>query len=268
MTVAENLQELIDAKADIKSAIESKGVEVTGGLTTYADAIREIEGGSGDVEGKFENGTRFTSSGTIKHIPLFDTSHWTTMNSMFEYCGNLLAIPLYDTSNVTNMERMFYGCKMLRTIPSLDFSNASVGNLFYDCWNIRELPDINCAKASNMSGMLYRLESVHTIGKIYCDALTSASSIMTISYPLKCLINFGGFHNLGMPKSLSSTSVNGFMTCMPNLSRESLLNVLNELYDRKTAGYSVLTLKMHENHFAKLSDADIAIATNKGWTLS
>ena len=41
-TIADKLQDLIDAKADMKSAIESKGVTPTGGLSTYADAISQI----------------------------------------------------------------------------------------------------------------------------------------------------------------------------------------------------------------------------------
>ena len=46
------------------------------------------------------------------------------------------------------------------------------------------------------------------------------------------------------------------------------MNVINNLYDRASAGYSVLTLKLHANHLAMLSDEEKAIATNKGWTLS
>jgi hypothetical protein len=43
---------------------------------------------------------------------------------------------------------------------------------------------------------------------------------------------------------------------------------LNGLYDRKTAGYSVLGLQLGSTHLAKLTDEEKAIATNKGWTLS
>ena len=34
MSLTDKLQDLINAKADMKSAIESKGVEVTGGMST------------------------------------------------------------------------------------------------------------------------------------------------------------------------------------------------------------------------------------------
>lgn len=42
MTTADRLNDLITAKEDMKSAIEEKGVEVTGGLTSYADAINSL----------------------------------------------------------------------------------------------------------------------------------------------------------------------------------------------------------------------------------
>ena len=45
------------------------------------------------------------------------------------------------------------------------------------------------------------------------------------------------------------------------------MNVINGLYDRASAGLSVITLKLHANHLAMLSEDDIAIATNKGWTI-
>ena len=47
MSIADKLTLLINTKQDIKSAISEKGVEVTGGMTTYADAIRRIESGGG-----------------------------------------------------------------------------------------------------------------------------------------------------------------------------------------------------------------------------
>ena len=47
MSIADKLTLLINTKQDIKSAISEKGVEVTGGMTTYADAIRRIENGGG-----------------------------------------------------------------------------------------------------------------------------------------------------------------------------------------------------------------------------
>jgi len=82
------------------------------------------------------------------------------------------------------------------------------------------------------------------------------------------IVNLGGFKNLGMQKSVSNTTGNYFLGASSKLTKESVMNVINNLYDRKTAGYSVLTLKLHANTLALLSDEEKAIATNKGWILS
>jgi hypothetical protein len=46
------------------------------------------------------------------------------------------------------------------------------------------------------------------------------------------------------------------------------MNIINNLYDRASAGYSVVTLKLAAKTLALLSDEEKTIATNKGWTLS
>ena len=46
------------------------------------------------------------------------------------------------------------------------------------------------------------------------------------------------------------------------------MNIINNLYDRATAGLSVLTLRLNSRSLAALTDEEKAIATNKGWILS
>ena len=50
MNTAEYLNTLIECKEDMKAAIEERGITITGGLSTYADAIEEIEWDFRDVE--------------------------------------------------------------------------------------------------------------------------------------------------------------------------------------------------------------------------
>lgn len=85
MSIADKLQELIDSKADMKSAIAEKGVEVEGGLVTYADAIRQIQQGSGEGSDIDWSGVRFGGS---KRFPL----------------------PPEELYKCGNMDYMFTGC--------------------------------------------------------------------------------------------------------------------------------------------------------------
>lgn len=52
-TVAENLQTIKDSVDAIKQSIIDKGGTISGGLTTYADAIKNISGGSGGSSSTF-----------------------------------------------------------------------------------------------------------------------------------------------------------------------------------------------------------------------
>ena len=128
MNIAENLQTLIDVKEDIKSAIEEKGVTVSGGLDSYADAIDQIDPG---VVNKIyiQNGTKLAYSswptetwvegGRLMKRTLFPTNidftYVTDMSYMFYEC-NISEVPIstMNLSNITNTSYMFYGCGNLK----------------------------------------------------------------------------------------------------------------------------------------------------------
>ena len=67
----------------------------------------------------------------------------------------------------------------------------------------------------------------------------------------------GGFKNLHVPVT------SGFLDQCPNLTVESLMNVINNL----STVYK-LELKFGSINLSKLTAQQIAIATNKGWTLT
>ena len=233
-----SLTQLIDCKQDIKSAIIEKGVEVTGGLTSYADAIRQIKSGISSLI-EVPINTRFYGSKWTA-APIIETDNWTDMSSMFYNCTNMTYIPRYDTSSVTSMDNMFTQCYSLKTIPLLDTSKViDMGFMFYNCTSLTSLPTIDAGRVRDVEAMFY-----------YCTSLTDIK----------------GLSNLGMYGNLTGTDAL-FKDC-DKLTYESILNVINNLYDRATAGYSVLTLQVPKNVLALLSDEDIAIATDKGWTIS
>jgi hypothetical protein len=143
--------------------------------------------------------------------------------------------------------------------------------MFRGCSDLASIPDLNLAKVTSFGGSsssswLYNSTRLQSMGVIDCDSVTNigyALGSSTNNY----LTHLGGFRNLGKASSVSNTNGNYFMAYAPNLNYQSVLNVLNGLYDRASAGLSVLTLKLHANHLAMLSEDDIAIATNKGWTI-
>ena len=222
---------------------------------------------------KVTNMSYMFSSTSISTIPQYDTSNVTNMTYMFNSCGSLKTIPDLNTPKVTNMSYMFNGCQYLEASPQLDMSNVTnMAQMFYNCQRLKTIPDLNTVKAANFgtasySTWLYGCTNLASIGVIDCDSITNIAYALgsTSNSNLKHL---GGFRNLGKASSVSNTNSSYFLNYAPNLTYESVMNVLNLLYDRASAGLSVLTLKLHTKHMAMLSDDDKAIATNKGWTLA
>ena len=172
-----------------------------------------------------------TNNPNFKYCPFFDTNNVTNMDGMFSGCSSLTSIPLLNTSKVTRMDYMFSYCRSLTTIPALDTSNVTnMDSIFYGCISLYSIPLIDTSNVTTMYGAVYG-----------CSSLTY----------------LGGFKNLHI-------SVNSnFLDQCPNLTVESLMNVINNL-----ATVSGKSLKFGSDNLGKLTTEQKAIATNKGWTLT
>jgi hypothetical protein len=80
------------------------------------------------------------------------------------------------------------------------------------------------------------------------------------------LKNVGGFVNLGMQQTIDG--INSFLTSCPRLTRDSMLNIVNKLYDRASYNMNIMTIGFNKDCANLLTDEEKAIAINKGWTLS
>ena len=186
----------------------------------------------------------FDGCNLLEAVYQFDTSSVTVMSNMFNDCGSLYYIPLLDTSNVTMTPYMFSGCSSLRTIPQLNTSNVTVmSNMFGGCGRLTSIPLLDCGKVGNVNNFF------------------GSNNVLTK------LEHLGGFKDLGKKSSISGIN-NGFLERTPNLTRESLMNVIENLYDRKSNGLSNTSIKFGTTNLAKLTDEEKAIAINKGWNLS
>ena len=223
----------------------------------------------------------FWDCSSLTSIPLLDTSKVTNIGYMFCNCSSLTSIPLLDTSNVNYMFKMLSNCSSLTSIPQLNTSNATdMTEIFYNCSSLTSIPQLNTSKVNTMQSMFYSCSSLTSIplldtSKVTnmssmfsgCSSLTSiplldTSNVTNMSYffgwsNIKTLTDLGGFKNL----SISVTS--SFLDMCPNLTVESLMNVINNL-----ATVSGKSLSFGSTNLNKLTAEQIAIATSKGWTLT
>lgn len=182
----------------------------------------------------------------ITEIPFIDTSNGTNFNSMFANCNSLVRIPELNTHNMKTSEYMFQHCKELISIPQLDTSNANdITSMFSECRKLTTIPLLNASKMRSINSAFS-----------YCSNLT----------------NFGGLENIGEAYSTTQSANYTYYTLglsySSSLTHESLLNVINNLYDIKTKGCSAQKLVLGTSNLAKLTAEEIAIATEKGWTVS
>ena len=197
----------------------------------------------------------------LQSIPLLECGNVTNMSHMFYNCTKLQSIPLIDTSNVTNMFRMFFHCRSLQSIPLLDTSNVTDMQLmFYNCSTLQSIPLLDTSNVTIMSSMFSNCSSLQSIPLLDCSKVKYMSSMFGSS-DNTTLTEIGGFKNL----KISVTS--NFLDKAPNLTVDSLMNVINYLYDLTSNGLSGQSLNFGQTNLDKLSAEQIAVATAKGWTL-
>ena len=237
----------------------------------------------------------FSGCRSLKSIPAMNTQNVTNMNLMFFQCEKLSSVPALNTSNVTNMGLMFVGCESLTTVPLLNTSNATdMGGMFSGCHSLVEIPALDTSKAKFLEAMFAGCSSLKQIPLLNTKSCTNisgmfegctsletvpildASNVGDISKIFKdcpSLVMLGGLKNLGMdyssayyiPANKSEYTLD--LSYSPLLTHDSLMNVINNLYDIKSKGVKTQTLQLGDTNKAKLTVEEIAIATNKGWNV-
>ena len=228
----------IDVNVPIKTEVAKDIVITENGYNTYTPNEGEVFN-SVSVDVNVSGGTFVDVDGmtyaysTIEEFPSnfkFAPRTGENCKNMFSRCFNLTSVPQLDTSNVSKMNSMFSGCVSLTTIPQLDTSNVTnMNQMFNGCSSLTSILQLDASNATDMNRMF-----------------ASCSSLTTL----------GGLTNL---------KVNLDLTPCPNLTHDSLMNVINEAADVTS---SPKTLTLGSTNLNKLTDAEKAIATNKGWTLA
>lgn len=243
-----------------------------------------------------EAGLRFGHS-TFTEVPEWaDFKGITNMSSMFRDCSNLETIPLIDTSNVTDMGYMFNGCSNLQTIPLIDTSKVSNAvNMFGYCGKLKTLPNnFNFGSCTDFSEMFYyagsltdysfletwvinpnasmdsMIDNTNTtyVPAIPCVGNTSyyQSAIFWTYGNYSKLTYFGGW--IGRKYNVDRDNI---LKKMPNLTYESCIGILNNLYDftgnGETPNNDQGKLKVAQSFIDKVGDK-ISIGVAKGWSIT
>ena len=199
----DNLNIIESVKTDIKSAIENKGVDMTGvSFPGYASKIGEISGGGGWDQKSF-------TEGTIEIINLDNSASFVTSDA---FGGNktIQTVNLPYATKVGN--RAFQNCKKLSQV-NLPMCKTIDDNVFYFCGSLSQvsLPVCSTIGWDAFQGC----DSLSQISLPMCsyiggNALWGCSllSIITIGYSSVCrLDNSNVFGNTQITSSTGSIYV-------------------------------------------------------------
>ena len=279
MSIASEITRLQTAKADLKTAIIAKGVEVadTDTIDTYASKVEAIESGGEKA--------LFTTDGRMyaEHIE-FPETVTTITEKAFKGITELRSVVI--PNSVTSIgASAFQECVNLTQI-NLPENVETIGSFaFYYVGNVTTAWNIKTTMTTVSS-----LPNVFSGGKlIYEEGITTL--------PTSDVFNYGGctFSNgayVYLPSTVENANVfnhssgtsglktrddtctlevgEGFNVAI-NASQfqqtaDKWVNVFNALADR--TGQDALTLAIGKSNLAKLTAEQIAIATNKNWTLA
>ena len=249
-----------------------------------------------DFKGITNMESMFYNCSNLQTIPMIDTSNVSNMLNMFSNCINLQTIPEIDTSNVINMSFMFFSCGNLQTIPQIDTSKVTdARDMFEYCNNLKTLPNnLNFGSCTNFSeifsdassltdysfletwiinpnaDMGQMIDNTNTtyVPAIPCvgDATYQQSAILWTTDNFSKLTYFGGW--IGRKYNVNK---NNILKKMPNLTYESCISILNNLYDftgnGETPDSNQGQLKVHQNFLDTVGD-EISIGTSKGWQIT
>ena len=209
-------------------------------------------------------------------LPNWNTSNVTNMSEMFYYVWDITStLPNWDTSNVTNMSRMFYNVNISSPLPNWNTSKVTyMSEMFYQATISHPLPNWDTSNVTDMVDMFYKAtmspvfpnwdtSNVTNMAEMFyeCKNLTDVRLDMS-----SCTEAYDMFYGC---TSLSNLYISNLKTSLDlyycPLTHNSALFIINNLQtvpsaDRKYINFGKST-------FDTLSSAEIAKATNKGWTI-
>ena len=252
MSVATEIERIQTAKETLKTKLNAKNDsehqitnELISDYGTFVDSITGLdinEYFKPTIQGGYDYGWR---DSFIKFRSPLIVEGTNGYNMFYDYAFDTTP-ELIGAEKLTSAMQMFYSSNYLKYVQGFDTSNVtSMYSMFQYCQSLVTVPKLNASK-------------VVVIANIFgnCSNLT----------------NLGGLENLGQAydttKSANYSSYTLDLSGSNKLTHDSLMNVINNLYDIKSKGCNPQSLVLGSTNLAKLSSEEVAIATEKGWNVS
>ena len=192
---------------------------------------------------------------SLRKVASLDVSAMVSGTLLFGNCSSLTEAPVLEGPSATAVSQMFDGCTRLASVRRISFPKGGSWYAFFrNCYALKTLPDVDFTGATSLTecfGCGYSRGSLTSLPAISAASLNAAENVLTGQTRLT---DFGGFTGIRISFNLSDCTA---------LSRASLLNVLEGM----DTVSEVRTLTLGETLRAKLTDEDLQMAVDKGWTV-
>lgn len=239
----ENLPELNTSKVtDFSHALESSGATEIPKSWTFENA---------------ETCSAFAEKSKIKNIDLTFPKRCSLVNAFYQ-CSRLEYANI-NAPIVSNFTATFFGCSSLKKVTlvigaSGNYDKPRLNSTFYDCYNLEE---IEFAEPAIIYSSSYTFVGCQNLRVIKGDIISEHGFSMTTDfYECYSLEEFNGIIGIKHNLNLSDSS---------KLTYESLKSIINRIETDEWQEEMVLTL--HQEAYDRLTPEDIAVATNKGWSV-
>lgn len=168
-----------------------------------------------------------------------------------------------------------------KSYPTFDSWNPFIAD---SCWKNHNLPFFNtvyltnfdrvvCGNHSGSASTSGFVSPLHTIGGFAADSCIKVGTWWQVSIftHYNNVTYFGGFKNLGKaydptkPAHYEDYTFDAIPDNDWNLSKQSILDILNWLYDIASKGCARQLIKIGPKYINMLTADELAIATQKGW---
>jgi surface protein len=238
--------------------------------------LQSLDVSNWDVSGVTNMNSMFLNCSQLQTLDVssWDVSSVTSMNSMFRWCSQLqtLDVSNWDVSGVTDMSNLFYDTQLQTLdVSSWDVSSVTtmqnafrgigIQTLDVSSWDVSSVTSMNsmfrwCSQLQTLDVSNWDVSGVTDMFNMFseCSQLQTLIGNSTIEDVIAN--NISALNGLKVALSLIYTILN----------RASLRALINGLAD--LTGQTAQTLTLGAKLIAKLTEEDIAIATNKNWTIA
>ena len=236
----QEFEQIINRLGWIRSRLDEY-IQDKGGVTDEAESILEYVNCIGSIPdlGNIRNGIEVFAGNTyLERIPECLADATQVFTSMYKFamgCTALKSVPRLYTGNVTTFVYAFYGCTALQEIDGLITTAATtLGECFHNCSSL-----VRIGNPLNVSNLTSQMDTTFT-----------------------------GCANLEDLEFSGSLKVDTWLSGAPKLTLASLQSVIDSLADlNQLAVPTTKKITFGARNKAKLSAAQLALVTDKGWTL-